>query len=303
MNAWKLVLLGVMVLWGWPAIAGADDPTLDAPAPEVAIPAEPEPSAPSAQMPAQQQTDAATSSVKTDAVFAPPALQSVAPSRPDALTTSETEQDADSAVDPAEPASMAASTESDSEVTSDVEPEAVAEVTAFDERLALGYADAQHVMGRRFEEGDGVPVDLMKAGDYYFKSASQGYAEAQSDLGRFYASGIGIRKDINLAFDWFLQAAEQGLADAQFNTALILQRGLLGEAKPAAAADHNVRVIHLQQPRPLLHLPQVPKIHLAQCAVRQSAYPPPVGAHAAATSWQVKSGHVILGHSHTGQCM
>lgn len=107
----------------------------------------------------------------------------------------------------------------------------------FFERLRLGYADAQHVMGRRYEHGDGVSVNPQVAVEYYYKSAAQGYAEAQSDLGRMYARGLGIRADMHVAFDWFLRAAEQGLAEAQFNTALILHRGYLGEADAETAAD------------------------------------------------------------------
>ena len=239
MNARTLVVLGIIGLWATPLIAEVTDQALEVPQPDAAVVAETV--SPGSAEPADSvapvdgdatQPDGDVEASGSDALFAPPALQSVAPSRPAALQQS----DAETA------AATTAAPESDPEVNVSAEAEqavqdAPVEVTAFDERLALGYADAQHVMGRRFEQGDGVPTDLMKAGDYYFKAASQGYAEAQSDLGRFYAAGIGIRQDISLAFDWFLQAAEQGLAEAQFNTALILQRGSLGEAKPAAAAD------------------------------------------------------------------
>jgi len=79
-----------------------------------------------------------------------------------------------------------------------------------------GDPKAQYAVGARYAYGLGVKGDLLKASEWYRKSAEQGYDLAQYFLGTMYANGLGVKHDNREALKWFSKSAEQGLADAQY---------------------------------------------------------------------------------------
>ena len=89
-------------------------------------------------------------------------------------------------------------------------------ITGLQNSAEKGDAKAQTALGVRYEKGDGVEKNPVKAVSYYKKAAGQGHAEAQSRLGYCYANGIGVTPDEQTAFLWYQRAAEQGYAAAQF---------------------------------------------------------------------------------------
>ena len=77
-----------------------------------------------------------------------------------------------------------------------------------------GDAEAQWILGSRYQGGLGVPEKDKTAVIWYTKSAEQGYIDAQYNLGLMYANGEGVQQDYKTAVMWYTKAAEQGLGAA-----------------------------------------------------------------------------------------
>ena len=74
-----------------------------------------------------------------------------------------------------------------------------------------GDAGAQYLLGRMYEDGDGVRQDDAEAVKWYRKAAEQGIAGAQFYLGVMYHfGGDGVRQDDAEAVKWYRKAAEAG---------------------------------------------------------------------------------------------
>lgn len=73
-----------------------------------------------------------------------------------------------------------------------------------------GNVEAQHKLGRMYEEGLGVKQDYKEAVKWYLKAAEKGHAQSQYKLGTMYALGKGVSKDTLEAGKWFGKAAGQG---------------------------------------------------------------------------------------------
>ena len=74
-------------------------------------------------------------------------------------------------------------------------------------------------LGVKYEKGNGVPQDYVKAAEYYRRAAEQGHEEARVNLGFLYYNGRGVSQGYGEAAKWFRMAAEQGKqgnAKAQF---------------------------------------------------------------------------------------
>ena len=78
-----------------------------------------------------------------------------------------------------------------------------------------GNAEAQHKLGNKFDQGDGMSKDSVKACEWWLKAAVQGYAKSQYSLGFAYKIGDGVRADLVLAYAWFALSAEQGHESAK----------------------------------------------------------------------------------------
>ncbi len=80
-----------------------------------------------------------------------------------------------------------------------------------------GYPKAQYYYGLMFENGRGVPQNYQEAVAWYRKAAIQGDAVAQNDLGIMYAVGQGVPRDDKQAVIWYQMSADQGYSKAEKN--------------------------------------------------------------------------------------
>ena len=88
-----------------------------------------------------------------------------------------------------------------------------------------GNADAQYLLGLRYERGVEVASDKARAADLFRRAAEQGHAEAQFKLAAMLARGDGVAADPVAAARWYERAAVQGLAPAQYNLGVALLNG------------------------------------------------------------------------------
>lgn len=70
--------------------------------------------------------------------------------------------------------------------------------------------DTLLLLAQRYEQGEDVPQDFVKANELYCRAARAGNAEAQFRLGWIYARARGVRRDTGVAAALFAMAAEQG---------------------------------------------------------------------------------------------
>ena len=94
-----------------------------------------------------------------------------------------------------------------------------------EQSAAAGDAAAQLALGLRYEQGEGVPRDELKATEWFLKSAKQGNAQAQFYIGALFADGQGVPKDERKAIEWYEKSAQQGMVDAQFNLGVMHASG------------------------------------------------------------------------------
>ncbi len=91
-----------------------------------------------------------------------------------------------------------------------------------------GVAEAQHMLGVLYENGQGVLQDFARARQWYEKAAAQGNAEAQYNLGVMYDYGYGAPQDYQQARQWYEKAAAQGLAVVPYNLGVLYHHGYGG---------------------------------------------------------------------------
>lgn len=82
-------------------------------------------------------------------------------------------------------------------------------------------AEAQYKLARKYDRGDGVRQDLLRAAQLYRSAAEEGHTDAQYNLGVMYFRGEGVSQDRLQAAEWYRLAAEKGHDDAQFNLGLL----------------------------------------------------------------------------------
>ncbi len=114
-----------------------------------------------------------------------------------------------------------------------------------------GLADAQFILGRMYQNGEGVSRDPLRAAEWYRRAAMQGHADARFDLGMMYRYGIGVARDPVEAYAWFDLAERAGhgeaarareltaqrMSAAQIANARSLARARLAEASAAASSQ------------------------------------------------------------------
>ena len=76
------------------------------------------------------------------------------------------------------------------------------EIADLIQRGEQGDAESQHTLGDRYQDGDGVTQDYVKAVKWYRLAAEQGDADAQYSLGAMYDSGQGVAQDLVQAHMW-----------------------------------------------------------------------------------------------------
>jgi TPR repeat protein len=84
-----------------------------------------------------------------------------------------------------------------------------------------GNAQAQFLLGLKYETGTDVTRDFAAAANWYEKAARQGYLEAQFKLATFLARGRGRDADPVAAAQWYERAARAGFAPAQYNLGVL----------------------------------------------------------------------------------
>ena len=89
----------------------------------------------------------------------------------------------------------------------------------------LGIPRAQHTLGVRYRDGQGVPQDDTEALRLWRAAAEQGYDESQAQLCDVYAEGQGVPQDDHEAADWCARAAENGDAQASYHLGTLHARG------------------------------------------------------------------------------
>jgi TPR repeat protein len=88
-----------------------------------------------------------------------------------------------------------------------------------------GQAQAQYLIGVRYQEGDGVVQDFSKAAIWYRKAAEQNYPNALYNLGHYYYHGKGVNRDFKAAKYWFEKAASAGNDKAPGNLGVMYMIG------------------------------------------------------------------------------
>jgi TPR repeat protein len=92
-----------------------------------------------------------------------------------------------------------------------------------------GDRNAQFMLGKAYEHGDGVPQDADAAMRWYRLAAEQGMAAAQRNVGLLHEIGTGVERDCAEALRWFQMAADQGDADALCQIGVLYSCGLAVE--------------------------------------------------------------------------
>ena len=72
-----------------------------------------------------------------------------------------------------------------------------------------------HSLGRLYQAGEGVAVDLSQAHQWYERGAAAGCAVCMTDLASLYESGLGVPKNEALARQWYEKAAAAGDENAK----------------------------------------------------------------------------------------
>ena len=100
----------------------------------------------------------------------------------------------------------------------------------FQDAAGKGDAMAQFNLGLMHEHGTGgVPMDKIKAAEFYELAVLAGNAKAQNNLAALHQYGVGgVPIDMAKAVRLFMQSADQGNAFAQTNLALIYLTGVPG---------------------------------------------------------------------------
>ena len=99
-----------------------------------------------------------------------------------------------------------------------------------------GHPKAQYMLGKIYEVGVTVPVDLLEAVNWIRKAADQGDARAQGFMGDCYARGRGVDRGDKLALSWWTRSAEQGYARTQYMLGLVYSNGEYGVTQNSSLA-------------------------------------------------------------------
>ncbi|MCO6186287.1 caspase family protein [Rhizobium sp. L1K21] len=109
----------------------------------------------------------------------------------------------------------------------------------FSSAAEKGDSEAMFELGKLYEKGIGTERDFAKALGLFRKSADLGFADAINDLGFLYFQGAeGLKRDAGKAIQLFLQAADLRHPQAMYNTAALIDDGLVPGKTPEDAAQY-----------------------------------------------------------------
>jgi TPR repeat protein len=92
-------------------------------------------------------------------------------------------------------------------------------------------------LGWKYEKGEGVPRDEVKAVALYRQAAEAGNPYGMKNLGVMYTNGRGVRRDDAQALVWYRRAIDAGNTDAMVNLGWMFEngRGVARDAQNAVA--------------------------------------------------------------------
>ncbi len=96
-----------------------------------------------------------------------------------------------------------------------------------------GDAEAQHRLGVKYQNGQGVPRDYSKAIKWYRMAVEQGHSGTMNNIGVMYYQGRGMPQDDVRAHLWFSLAAAEGDEHATKNRDKLTKRMTRGQIADA----------------------------------------------------------------------
>jgi TPR repeat protein len=90
-------------------------------------------------------------------------------------------------------------------------------ITSYELQASAVNPEAMRVLGKLYQDGDGVKKNLEKSFSYFKSSAELGNEVAQMNLGYCYLNGLGTLADPSKALFWYTKSAESGNADAMIS--------------------------------------------------------------------------------------
>lgn len=114
-----------------------------------------------------------------------------------------------------------------------------------------GRVEAQYLLGRMYEQGDGVAKDLDEARRLYQRAAEQGHDDAGQKLALFENADSG---EESVVLEWYMPAAEEGDMEAQYNLGFMYETGWGVGIDEARAANWYGEASELQHDMAQLRL-------------------------------------------------
>jgi len=88
-----------------------------------------------------------------------------------------------------------------------------------------GNADAEELIGVMYALGLGVEKDLVRAFEWYMRSAMKGHPGAQSGVAWYYEVGLGLpTPDLTRAYLWYVLSAIGGDPDAAISQEEVVKK-------------------------------------------------------------------------------
>lgn len=110
-------------------------------------------------------------------------------------------------------------------ISTDTAENSQARIDDYKKHAEHGNTNAQINLANAYQDGNGVPKDLVKAAYWYSKAAEQNDKDAQYQLALCYENGKGVEQDDLFALYWYQKSAIQGHANAQNNLGLMYHDG------------------------------------------------------------------------------
>ncbi len=120
-----------------------------------------------------------------------------------------------------------------------VEIDLLAAFHCFELAAKQGNAHAQCNVGGFYQKGEaGIEKNIVKAVQYWEQAATQGHIVAQCSLGRVYALGLGVKKNPQTALRYYQMAAGQGDRGALYDLGVLYMKGDDGIEENSQTAFH-----------------------------------------------------------------
>jgi len=86
-------------------------------------------------------------------------------------------------------------------------------------------AQAQYLIGRMYDRGEGTTQNFEQAGRWYGKAHDQGHQKAWRPLSEIYKSGVAVPTDLAEALAWHRRAADMGDVEAKVRLGILYENG------------------------------------------------------------------------------